>query len=36
MVISRTKYDISEADIRRIFAHAGLSPIDTLRSLAAG
>ena len=36
MVISRTKYDISEQDIRRIFLHAGLGPVSGIRVLGAG
>lgn len=36
MVISRTKYDISHGDIRRIFAHAGLGSVDSIRILGAG
>ena len=36
MVISRTKYDISHSDIRRIFAHAGIGSVSSIRVLGAG
>ena len=36
MVISRTKYAISHADINRIFVHAGLDPAKNIRVLGAG
>ena len=36
MVISRTKYDISQEDIRRIFVHAGLGEAENIRILGAG
>ena len=36
MVISRTKYDISNQDIHRIFTHAGLGTVSNIRILGAG
>ena len=36
MVISRTKFEISHDDIRRIFSHAGFAPVAGIRSLGAG
>lgn len=36
MVISRTKYDISHTDIKRIFVHAGLGEVENIRILGAG
>lgn len=36
MVISRTKYDISREDIGRIFQHAGLGEVRSIRVLGAG
>lgn len=36
MVISRTKYPITEPQIRDIFAKAGLGPVSTIRTLGAG
>ena len=36
MVISRTKYDISNEDICRIFPHAGLGRVSDIRILGAG
>ena len=36
MVISRTKFEISHDDIRRIFSHAGFAPVTGIRSLGAG
>lgn len=36
MVISRTKYDISQEDIRRVFHHAGLGAVRDIRVLGAG
>lgn len=36
MVISRTKFDLSHEDIRRIFLHAGLGEVTDIRILGAG
>lgn len=36
MVISRTKYDISNEDIVRIFRHAGLGAVKSIQVLGAG
>ena len=36
MVISRTKFDISQEDIRRIFQQAGFGPVTDIRTLGAG
>ncbi len=36
MVISRTKFDISESDIRRIFRESGFGEVTGIRVLGAG